>query len=74
MSELSYACGISQQPLLGDTIGDLFDKTVAQYPDEEALIVKHQDIRYSYRKLQTQVDECARALLACGIEKGDRVG
>jgi fatty-acyl-CoA synthase len=70
----SYASGSSDTPLLGITIGDLFDQTVARYPDNEALIARHQDIRLSYRQLKAQVDCCARALMALGAEKGDRVG
>jgi fatty-acyl-CoA synthase len=71
---LSYVSGTSDTPLLGQTIGDNFDATVARYPDHDALIVPHQGLRYSYRRLQAAVDECARALMALGIEKGDRVG
>ena len=74
MKTLSYACGISDRPLLGITIGDMFDQTVTKYPNNEALVVKHQNIRYSYAQLKGKVDECARGLLALGIKKGDRVG
>jgi fatty-acyl-CoA synthase len=74
MKNLSYTCGISDTPLLGITIGDLFDQTVEKYPDNDALIVHHQNIRYSYLEFQKKVNECARALLALGIKKGDRVG
>ncbi len=69
----SYTSGTSDQPLIGMTIGDKFDQTVASYPDNDALIVRHQGIRWSYRELQQQVNRCARALLACGIGKEDRV-
>ena len=47
----SYTNGSSDTPLLGSTIGDMFDQTVAHYGDNEALIVLHQDIRYTYRQL-----------------------
>ena len=70
----SYTSGSSDTPLLGITIGDMFDQTVARYPDNEALIVRHQSIRYTYRQLKEQVDRCARALMALGAEKGDRLG
>lgn len=56
------------------TIGDMFDQTVERYPDNDALIVRHQHIRYTYRQLREKVDECAKALLALGLEKGDRLG
>jgi len=71
---LSYTCGISDKPLLGITIGDLLDQTVAKYPNNEALVVKHQNIRYTYKEFQQKINDCARALLAIGIKKGDRVG
>lgn len=71
---MSYTCGVSDEPLLGVTIGDMFDRMVETYPDNEALISCHQGIRYTYRELQEQVDLCARALMAVGIEKQDRVG
>jgi fatty-acyl-CoA synthase len=70
----SYTSGTSDTPLLGLTIGDLFDQTAATYPDQPALISRHQGIRLTYRELQTQVDQCARALLHLGITKGQRVG
>lgn len=74
MKKLSYACGISDKPLIGMTIGDMFDQTVDRYPDNDALIVRHQHIRYTYRQLREKVDECAKALLALGLQKGDRLG
>jgi RHS repeat-associated protein len=74
MKQLSYTSGTSQEPLLGITIGDLFDQTVERYADNEALIVYHQNIRWTYRQLKKQVDECARALMSIGLKKGERIG
>jgi len=74
MSKLSYTSGISDVPLTGMTIGDKFDQTVERYPNREALIVRHQNIRWTYSDLKYQVDRCAKALIACGSNKGDRVG
>jgi fatty-acyl-CoA synthase len=71
---LSYTSSTSDKPLLGITIGDMFDQTVEQYPDHEALISRHQNLRYTYRQLQGEVDTCARALMALGVQKGERVG
>lgn len=71
---LSYTSGTSDKPLLGITIGDLFDETANKYPNKEALISRHQNIRYTYRQFQEKVNECAKAFLAIGIQKGDRVG
>jgi fatty-acyl-CoA synthase len=70
----SYTSGTSDVPLLGLTIGDMFDRTATRYADNEALVSRHQNLRYTYRQLQTEVDRCARALIALGVEKGQRVG
>ena len=70
----SYVHGASAVPLLGDTIGVHFDKAVARWPEAEALVVRHQGVRWTYRELQQQVDACAAGLLALGLEPGDRVG
>lgn len=74
MKERSYLSGTSTQPLIGQTIGDLFDDIAERYAEEEALVVVHQNIRWTYRQLQQRVDECARAFIALGVEPDDRVG
>jgi fatty-acyl-CoA synthase len=70
----SYACGTSARPLLGVTIGDLFDDVAARFPSHEALVVRHQGVRYTYAELRQLVDRCARGLLYLGLRKGQRVG
>ena len=70
----SYTSGTSDRPLLGMTIGDKFDETARKYADNEALIVCHQALRYTYRQLQEAVNRCARAFMAIGLKKGDRIG
>lgn len=70
----SYTSGTSDKPLLGLTIGDMFDKTVSTYPDNEALVSVHQNLRFTYKQLQAQVNRFARALMALGLPKGSRIG
>ena len=70
----SYTSGTSDTPLLGLTIGDMFDQTTEQYPDHPALISRQQNIRLTYRELQTQINQCAKGLLSLGIKKGQRIG
>ncbi|WP_017430494.1 AMP-binding protein [Vreelandella jeotgali] len=70
----SYASGTSTTPLLGMTIGEMLDRTAARYPDNEALVCLHQDIRWTYREFLERVNEAARAFLTIGVEPGDRVG
>ncbi len=76
MAELtqSYVHGASNVPLDYRTLGAMFDATVARFPDREALVVRHQQVRWSYRELQRQVDALAAGLLALGLEPGDRIG
>src|SRR5687768_8561957 len=53
---LSYVHGASDVPLIGATIGDMFDRIVEQLPEHEALVSRHQRIRWTYRELQEQCD------------------
>jgi len=70
----SYTRGPQDKPLLAMTIGAAFDQTVARYAEREALVVRHQHLRYSWAQLAEQVDRCARALLAIGMQPGERLG
>jgi len=70
----SYTSGTSESPLLGMTIGDMLDRTAEKYPDNEALVCLHQDIRWTYEEFVKKVNEAARAFMAIGVKRGDRVG
>src|SRR4051794_39823268 len=70
----SYAHGASDTPLLGETIGESLERTVARFPEREALVVRQQGIRLTYAELNQQVDRLARALIAAGLDTGDRLG
>jgi fatty-acyl-CoA synthase len=72
--DLSYASGVSSAPLLGDTIGANFDRTVDRFAEREALVDCGAGRRFSYADLAASVSDCALGLLAAGITKGDRVG
>ncbi|MEA2582966.1 MAG: fatty-acyl-CoA synthase [Thermomicrobiales bacterium] len=71
---LSYVHGASDIPLIGATIGDLFDRVATQLPEHEALVSRHQGLRYTYAELREACDRFARGLLALGVTKGDRIG
>src|SRR5579859_7344482 len=70
----SYVHGASPVALLGETIGENLRRTVEQFGECEALVVRHQQYRATYAELWDQTTQAARGLLARGIRKGDRVG
>ncbi|MFE7336077.1 AMP-binding protein [Streptomyces griseus] len=72
--KLSYAHGTGDTALLGDTIGRNLDRTVAAHGDREALVDVASGRRWTYTEFAADVDELARALMASGVAKGDRVG
>ena len=70
----SYTNGVWDAPMLGDTIGDNFDRTVAAHADRDALVDRPSGRRWTYAELRRDVDAVAVGLLKRGIGKGDRVG
>jgi fatty-acyl-CoA synthase len=70
----SYVKGADAPALIEKTIGAQFDETAARFPDQLALIVRHQDVRWTYAELAERVDALAHGLLAAGLTPGDRVG
>jgi fatty-acyl-CoA synthase len=74
MGAMSYVNGVAGTPLLGETIGQHFDRTVARWGDRLGLVVRQQGVRLTWRELQARVDAFAAGLLALGLVPGDRVG
>ncbi|WP_425067339.1 AMP-binding protein [Reyranella sp.] len=72
--KISYDHGVSDKKLIGETIGVFFDRTVETHRDREALVVRHQNVRWSWGELGRRVDDLAAGLLTLGLERGDRVG
>ncbi len=70
----SYNHGASNVPLIGQTIGVFFDHAVDLWGNRYALIVRHQNIRWTYAELKEQVDAFAAGLLSLGLEPGQRIG
>jgi len=71
---LSYVCGQSDVALLGKCIGEVLDDKAAEYPARDCLVVRHQNLRYSYAQFRAEVERAARGFMSLGIQKGDRVG
>lgn len=70
----SYASGASTAPLLGRTIGAELARVATAAPDALAVVSRHQEVRLSYGELAERVERAARAFLALGVARGDRVG
>ena len=74
MKKLSYTNGASNIPLLGETIDENLLKTVAKFPNNDALISAHQHYRATYTEFYEQVTAVAKGLIGLGVKSGDRVG
>src|SRR5205823_1141337 len=72
--QISYDHGVSDRKLIGATIGDFFDAQVERFREREALVVKHQNVRWTWGELGRRVDDLAAGLMTLGLERGDRVG
>lgn len=71
---VSYEHGVSDIPLMGLTVGNLLTQTAAVFPDNDALIVPYQDVRWTYGELDAQADRLAAGLVALGLTPGERIG
>jgi fatty-acyl-CoA synthase len=72
--QLSYVHGAHDVPLIGDTIGRFLAGIAAQHGGNDALVVPHQQVRWTYAELDARVTRLAANLLALGLLPGDRVG
>ena len=70
----SYVNGTSDEALMYSTIGEALDHAAETWGDNEAVVVCHQNFRWSFRQLQEAADAMAAGLVALGFERGDRIG
>ena len=70
----SFVHGLDSAPLRFETIGQALDATAAKWGSHAALIVRHQNIRWSYGEFKQRVDTLAAAFLALGLAPNDRIG
>ncbi|MGQ3075766.1 MAG: AMP-binding protein [Ferrovibrionaceae bacterium] len=70
----AHVQGPQDEPLLTVTIPQMLRDTVARHGGRDALVVRHQNVRWSYYDLARAVDDLAAGLLALGLEPGDRIG
>jgi fatty-acyl-CoA synthase len=72
--EPSYVQGNSNLPLIGKTIGRAFDEAADRFHDRDALIVRHQNVRWTYAELRRRADNLAASLIRLGLKPGQRIG
>lgn len=70
----SHSRGPTHPPLLNETIGSAFRKIVSRSPSSAAVSSLHQGLHWTYQQLSDAVDAAAHALIAAGVQRGDRVG
>ena len=70
---LSYSRG-ADVPLLQLTISELLAENARRYPDRDALVVRHQNVRLTWRELDAEATRTARGLAGLGLRPGDRAG
>ncbi|AEV73255.1 acyl-CoA synthetase (AMP-forming)/AMP-acid ligase II [Mycolicibacterium rhodesiae NBB3] len=70
----SQDAGPTDTPILEETIGENFERTVAANPDGDALVDMASGRRWTYAQLNNDIDVVARGLMALGIHTGERVG
>lgn len=70
----AHVQGPQDEPLLTVTIPQMLRDTVGRHGGRDALVVRHQNVRWSYYDLARAVDDLAAGLLALGLEPGDRIG
>ncbi len=70
----SYVCGISDAPLLGETIGRSLDRAVQRWGNREALVSPSHDVRWTWTEFAERVDALAAGFLALGLQRGERIG
>jgi fatty-acyl-CoA synthase len=74
MTNLSYVSGAGSEPLLYKTVGAVLEEAAARWGEREALVVRHQNVRWTYRELDQAADRLAAGLIHLGLVPGDRIG
>jgi fatty-acyl-CoA synthase len=74
MGELSYEAGPTDVALIDETIPQNLSHTIDAHASREALVSRHQGIRWTYREFGHRVSDLAKSMMHAGLEKGDRVG
>jgi fatty-acyl-CoA synthase len=74
MGLAAYDQGPTTVPLLDETIPLNLIHTIEEHEYREALVSRHQGIRWNYYEFGERVRDLAKSMMHAGLEKGDRVG
>ncbi len=66
--------GPTTEALWEETIGQNLARTVAAHGTRDAVVSRHQAIRWTYDEFAQRVEQLATGLIGAGLEVGDRVG
>ncbi|MCF8011205.1 MAG: AMP-binding protein [Clostridiales bacterium] len=55
------------------TVGRLLDVIAEKYPENEALVYKDLNLRYTYWQFKEECNTAAKGLMALGVKRGDHV-
>ncbi|HTQ56488.1 MAG TPA: AMP-binding protein [Bryobacteraceae bacterium] len=73
MAKLSYTRG-ADIALLEKTIPQALRDQAVGNPQHDALVVRHQSVRFTWAELDAEVTRVARGLVGLGLKAGDRAG
>jgi len=70
----SYVAGLTDEPLRFITLSQMFDETVADFGSRPAAIFSSERQVLTWSDLKRESDQVALALMALGLQRGDKVG
>ena len=70
----SHVRGDTTPALIGATIGTYLDEVARRDGTREALVIPHQQVRWTYADLKARSDGFGAGLLSLGLEPGERIG
>jgi fatty-acyl-CoA synthase len=70
----SFVQGLDTALLRFETIGQALDAAAFNWGSHDALIVHHQNVRWTYTEFNQRADALAAGLLALGLSPGERIG
>src|SRR5436305_14029793 len=73
MSSVSYAKGL-EKSLAKLTLAGALAQTAERFPTGDALVSRHQGLRYTWREFDLAVTQVAHGLAGLGLRTRDRAG